>query len=323
MPRDAASLVIMAAIEGLEPSREELDFLEKEQPAGLTLFKRNISESFDECRSLCRKLTRFDSSLLLAIDQEGGRVARIPAPFPNEGAALGLSSYSLVFLENYGFCVGACLKALGINWNFAPVCDILTREDNEAIGDRVFAYSAQEVIERAGAFLLGMERAGVAGCLKHFPGQGDANFDTHLGSAIIELEASIFEQRELEPFKKLMNSTRAIMVSHAIYPHLDEQIASLSAPIMQELLRGQLGFEGLVVSDDMNMKAVAQDDTSWKEAMVASIAAGCDLLLICRHLDRCQMALEALRKESARSLAFNKRLEEAAGRVKSFRLQLR
>jgi len=329
MPADSASAVLLAAFEGTVLSGDELAFFAEEGVAGVTLFRRNVSDGFGELQDLIHELQSLNSRpepFFIAIDQEGGRVARLPSPFPNLGPAMDIESPradqdNLQYLNNYGIVVGSSLRGLGINFNFAPVCDVLTRSDNLAIGDRAFGCDVSTVVSRAGAFLQGMERAGVIGCLKHFPGQGDANFDTHEGSALVEIDANTFRQRELAPFQLLMGASnkRPIMVSHVIFPNFDDKPASLSSRLIQDLLRNELGFQGLVVSDDMNMKAVPQAEGDWEGALVESLMAGVDLLLVCRGLDRCRRALAGLRQEAAKSAAFRRRLEEAAERVMDLR----
>ena len=313
----------MAALEGFPMTREESDFLDKESPAGVTLFKRNIPPAFPQLKdALVSMQSLGDSSLpkIIAIDQEGGRVSRIQAPFPNLGPAMelaggGVQDSDLAFLENYGFIVGASLQGLGINCNFAPVADVLTNAENHAIGDRTFAKEAQPAADRAGAFLKGMSQTGVLGCLKHFPGQGDAGVDTHKAGASINASLELLNKRELLPFRQLLEQTPMVMISHAVFESLDTVQASLSKKIIEGLLRQEMGFKGVVVSDDFNMHAVPQDEGGWQAALIEAILAGTDLLLVCKGLDRCKMALEAMRREAAKSKAFEKRLEEAAGRV--------
>ncbi|MFW7378862.1 MAG: beta-N-acetylhexosaminidase [Oligoflexus sp.] len=328
MPADAASAVLLAAFEGCTLSSDEQAFFQEEGVAGVTLFKRNIPSNYADLQESVQYLQSLNSRrepLLIAIDQEGGRVARLAAPFPNLGPVLNIHTEAApleVFLSNYGFVVGSVLRGLGVNFNFAPVCDVLSRDDNEAIGDRCFGRDVTAVVKKAGAFLRGMEQAGIWGCLKHFPGQGDANFDTHEGSAVVQTPAELLRERELQPFQQLMGLTRPIMVSHAIYPAIDDKPASLSGAWMQEILRNEMGFQGLLVSDDMNMKAIPQADGDWEAALIESVMAGIDLLLVCRGLDRCQRALIALRDEAAKSAAFRRRLEEAADRVMDLRRRL-
>jgi beta-N-acetylhexosaminidase len=153
------------------------------------------------------------------------------------------------------------------------------------------------------------------GCLKHFPGQGDATIDTHVGSAHIPLSLSELEERELIPFRTLCNEASGVMISHCIYPALDNKEASLSSVVMEKLLRQSLGFQGLIISDDMMMGAIANDEISWKESIVESVANGADLVLVCQDLGRWILALEAIRAYQSKSRSFRRRLEFSAEKV--------
>lgn len=325
MASNRASAVILAALEGVRLSTEEKRCFELAPPAGFTLFRRNISPQFSATRELCDELqtlrTEVDPPLLMAIDQEGGRVARLRTPFPDYGPALLLAGgktdgAALIELENIGFTMAATLLQLGINVDFAPVVDVLSREENVAIGDRCFGREPEAVALRAAAFMRGLHLGGVLSCLKHFPGQGDASIDTHETGALISADRALLDAREIYPFQRLVPEAPMVMISHAVYPAIDpDRPASLSSKVMLDLLRGELGFRGLIVSDDMNMKAIDQSREPWCEAVVASIAAGADLVLVCRELERYRWAVEAIHAEAAKSPAFANRLAEAVDRV--------
>lgn len=329
---EAASAVIVAAIESTEINSSEAEFFRKFPVAGVTLFRRNIAPIFSQISQLNENLQRVLrkpqlGSGIIAVDQEGGRVSRIAAPFPNLGPAENIlngdtTTEAIAHLYNYGFIVGASLARLGFNVNFAPVCDINLNPDNVVIGDRSFGRTAEEAASRAEAFLKGMQASGVRGSLKHFPGQGVGSADTHLGSDVISKTLEELERVELIPFRKMLSQCEMVMISHSIYPHLDHVPASLSEKVMRGLLREKLGYKGLVVSDDMNMKAIAQDDQSWQQAIITAISHGADLALVCRHVERAAMAIDALMRESARSPAFAARLQDAALRVRQYRLSL-
>lgn len=333
--KDAASAVLVAAVEGLDLAPDEERFFREESPAGVTLFRRNIPQQlYQGVAHLNQKIqdTRpsGDPPLIIAVDQEGGRVSRFPSTFPNLGPAMTLEDgkvdeVSLRRIRNYGQAVGAALKSVGVNVDFAPVVDVLSEPSNHAIGDRCFGVTAEDVSRRAEAFLSGLQSERVMGCLKHFPGQGDARVDTHLGSAFIDVNLQTLINRELFPFKALAQKCHMVMISHSIFPVLSDIEASRSRVIIMDWLRIRLGFRGVVVSDDMNMGALPQDIADWKDALVDAVAAGCDALLVCKGLDRCIAALDALRTEARRSAAFAARLEDAASRVTSMRrgLELR
>ncbi|NRA63797.1 MAG: glycoside hydrolase family 3 protein [Pseudobacteriovorax sp.] len=330
MGLDAASAVLVAAYEGPRPTQAEMSFFESEQPAGVTLFRRNVPQNFSELRetmSLLQSLMGSSLPAIIAIDQEGGRVSRMRSPFPDLGPPFHIkpqdpSVAPSDLLENYGYILGSSLRSLGINTNFGPVCDILSNPDNIAIGDRCFGEVAEDVIARAGAFQKGMQASGVKGCLKHFPGQGDASLDTHLHGTVITASYSALKSREILPFEALLPHTSMIMMSHVIYQSVCSKPASLSERWVTDILRGELSYQGLVVTDDLNMKALPQDDQSWSELICEAVAIGSDLLLVCRDLDKCRLALQALRAKAKQSQSFSNKLELAAKRVSKLRKTL-
>jgi beta-N-acetylhexosaminidase len=329
---DAAASVLSGSLAGLDITPDELRFLKRESPAGLTVFGRNIDQ--ENHQNLKELISRVQSCtqvgvppMLISIDQEGGRVARLKGAFPNMGPAMNLAGgksdqVATDEIRKCGEVLGRSLLDLGVNCNFAPVVDVLTRDENVAIGDRAFGRDPASVVIRAGAFLVGMNSTGILTCLKHFPGQGDAGVDTHLGTATVAVAKDLLTKREIFPFRSLMKNAPMIMVSHCIYPALDTVEASLSAKVMKGLLRGSMGYTGVIVSDDMMMGALPSDIGAWRQAMIDSIAAGADLLLVCKDLSRWQVALDALRGEASKSRAFDRRLSEAAGRVTRLRQKI-
>ncbi len=328
---EAAGTVILAGLEGLGMTDAERSFFKRIPSSGITVFKRNIPDPYQSLSVTLSELQSLRAShlppMLVAIDQEGGRVSRLPPAFINHGPAMdlaegGTNGAALLSIENYAFDVGVALKQLGVNLNFAPVVDILTEPTNHAIGNRCFGTSADAVSLRAGSYLKGLTRAGVLGCLKHFPGQGDAKNDTHVASAVIDLDFELLWNRELKPYRDLLESAPMVMISHCIYPALSLRPASLAPEVMNGLLRRQMGFGGLVVSDDMNMEAVPQDLNQWSDRMIEALVSGADLLLVCRHIEKAELAYEAIVKEARRSPAFATLLMDAAGRVLRVRNRL-
>ena len=327
-----AGAVLVGALDGSAITKVEETFFRRAQFSGVTLFKRNIPDDLAETSALTQSIqnlnTSTDAPLLIAIDQEGGRVSRLRGhPFPDEGPAMELAGgksddEALQQIRSYGETIGESLLRLGINTNFAPVVDILTEPVNTAIGDRAFGTDVDPVCDRAGAFLGGMQAKGVLGCLKHFPGQGDAKVDTHEGTATVDLPAKMLNDRELVPFRALLNKTAMVMISHCVYPSLDSVEASRSPKIIGGLLRGEMGFRGAVVSDDMVMGAMPSDEKAWQEAIVESLMAGADLILVCQHLDKCRMAHDAIVRAAQKSKPVRMRLAEACEYVMGVRKQL-
>ncbi|MCC7125124.1 MAG: beta-N-acetylhexosaminidase [Acidobacteria bacterium] len=288
---------------------------------GVILFSRNVeapeqvSEVAAEAEMLGRELPAW-----VSVDQEGGRVARLKAPFTEwpPMATLGRAG-SDDLAERFAAALAAELSAVGITLDYAPVLDIHTNPKNPVIGDRALAESAAEVARLGRAVIRGLQSAGVAACGKHFPGHGDTSTDSHLELPLVEHPPDRLRAVEFEPFRAAIAEQVAfIMTAHVLVPSLDEQRpATLSADVVQALLREELGFDGVILSDDLEMKAVA---ATWSipEAAVEAIRAGCDGLLICSgDVDLQARTLEALIHAAEDGRIPAKRLDSAMQRLRA------
>lgn len=267
----------------------------------LILFKRNV-DGPAQVADLVRELqglaleAGYARPLLIAIDQEGGRVQRLRAPWtvwPPIRRLGELDSETLT--RRMAESIAAELKAVGIALDFAPVVDVDTNPQNPIIGDRSFSRHPEQVGRLGAAFIEAMQGAGVAACAKHFPGHGDTDKDSHLDLPVVEHPRSRLEEIELHPFRKaIAASVAAVMTAHIVVRELDEKVpATLSPAVVTTLLRDELGFKGVVVADDLEMKAVS---ANWPYALSAVLAtkAGCDLLPVCEHEDAQAVVIEAL-----------------------------
>lgn len=290
--------------------------LKRLSPGGVILFEQNV-ESPEQLQDLVADVRKAVPEALLAVDLEGGRVNRFRKIVGEVAPARNLMDQSPERSFEAGRWIGHALGHFGVDVDFAPVVDLDRGRVKNALDDRYFGTRPVEVIERAGAFLRGLGVAGVRGCLKHFPGLGDATADTHVEGAPIELSRKELED-DLEPFRTLGNEAGAIMVGHASYSSLDpeERPATLSPPILQDLLRDDLGFEGVAISDDLGMKAFGEESELVDRAET-SFALGCDVLLACGDLDQAfkvaarlgSSGLEERRREASRRLdAYRDRL---------------
>ncbi|MFK7873296.1 MAG: glycoside hydrolase family 3 N-terminal domain-containing protein [Oligoflexales bacterium] len=321
---EIAAQVVSGALSTTKISRDERHFLERWQPAGLTLFRRNFTECENNVLELNLDIQGcYHSShpALISIDQEGGRVRRLRTVVTDPGAPLHIEERStspsaLQRIQEQQYHVGQQLKQLGVNVNFAPVLDIWSHDTHTAIGDRCWGEDSDHVTRRAKAALIGLKKAGLATCLKHFPGQGKALFDTHMKGAQIELNRGELEEH-LQPFRAMTHLADMVMISHASYRAFGSTEACFNPYILNHLLKSQLHFQGVVVSDDLTMGAI--DQQSRGEVGVAAIAAGCDLLLVCEGLEHWQNLCEAISKEAAKSPVFSARLHDAASKVKLLR----
>jgi beta-N-acetylhexosaminidase len=294
---------------------------------GVMLFRPNIG-SPSEVANLVAALRRqapAGAPLLVAVDQEGGLVQRLRAPLTEwpEMLSVGMAG-DRALSEAVGRALGDELAALGIGWDFAPVLDVHTNPDNPVIGARAFGVTPGDVAEQALAFWRGLRGAGLVGCGKHFPGHGDTRTDSHHELPVVAHDRERLRRVELAPFAAAARAgIEAVMTAHVLYPALDpDRPATLSPRILGDVLRGELGFEGVVVSDDLGMKAVA-DRYPIEELAVGCIAAGCDVLLIREPAARQIAAFEALVRAAEARSEFRARVEQAAARVAALKAACR
>jgi beta-N-acetylhexosaminidase len=265
---------------------------------GVILFARNIADP-DQVADLAFEATRLvpDLPLWVSVDQEGGRVARLKAPFTEwpPMATIGRSG-DVALARRFASALAAELRAVGITLDYAPVLDVHTNPKNPVIGDRALSDKADDVAKFGAAIIQGLQAEGVAACGKHFPGHGDTSTDSHLELPLVEHPVERLRDVELKPFRAAIEAdVAAIMTAHVFMPALDEKRpATLSSRVVSELLRQELQFEGVILSDDLEMKAIAAT-YAVPAAAVLAVEAGCDGVLICSGDHDVQAsALEAL-----------------------------
>ena len=261
---------------------------------------------------------------LIAVDQEGGLVQRVRAPatmWPPMMAHDGLpAGEDERVAEQVGRAMGEELRALGFDIDFAPVLDVHTNPQNPVIGERAFGRDAASVARRALAFARGLDAAGVLACGKHFPGHGDTDTDSHLALPKIDHAWDRLEAVELLPFKLAAQANLPmLMTAHVVFGALDaKRPATLSEQVITGLLRGKLGYRGVIVSDDLDMRAIA-GNMGVDHAAVQAIRAGCDVLLLCCNEEYQQVAEAALIKTAEKDSDFRTRVGEAAARVRAMK----
>jgi beta-N-acetylhexosaminidase len=285
---------------------------------GVIFFARNI-EAPEQVAELSQDAQSLASTLPLwiSVDQEGGRVARLKAPFTvwPPMATLGRSGDETL-ARRFAKALATELRAVGITLDYAPVLDIHTNPKNPIIGDRALAEDADSVARLGAVIIQTLQSNGVAACGKHFPGHGDTSVDSHLDLPLVEHPPDRIRRVELVPFREAITSGVAfIMTAHVLVPSLDEEKpATLSRRIVFGMLREELGFDGVILSDDLEMKAIAKSYTV-PDAAVQAIAAGCDALLVCSGDVEVQaQTLEALVYAVEQDVIPYKRLEDALKR---------
>jgi beta-N-acetylhexosaminidase len=294
----------MADIAGLELTPEDKTFLMQPEIAGLILFSRNY-ETPAQLKSLCDSIKALRNDLIIAVDQEGGRVQRFRNGFLRLPAMkqLGLSYQSnpqlaLKQSQALGWLMAAELIHHGVDISFAPVLD-LDYERSSVIGDRAFAQQPDTVYQLANQFIAGMRQAGMSATAKHFPGHGYVEADSHLELPKDTRSKDIIFEKDLVPFKQLIKEDKlaAIMPAHVVYPSVDEnQTAGFSIKWLQEILKDQLGFQGLIYSDDLSMEGAAASGSPGVRAQKA-YTAGCNVLLICNNREAAQEIVDTVREK--------------------------
>ncbi len=320
--------LLIVGFEGTSAPVDLLARIAERRVGGVCLFVRNLG-TLDEILELNRALAAAvpdgDPPLLISLDQEGGRVQRIKAPFPHwpPMARLALAVTDgggdvALLAGEVGRAMGDEVAALGFNVDWAPVLDVCSNKQNPIIGDRAFGSDAATAARLALGFWRGLESAGVRGCGKHYPGHGDTSTDSHLTLPVVARSLAELRAVELEPFAQAAKAgVPMLMTAHVVYPAVDDRPATLSHRWLSDILRGELGFAGVVVSDDLDMKAVAER-FAVEQTVVDSLMAGCDCFLAWRDAAVQQKAEVALQK-AATDAAVRARLEESGARLRSLR----
>lgn len=287
---------LMLGIYGTVMTRDTERLIKESGCRGVILFPRNYENP--------KQLTKLNADLndaagkglIIAVDQEGGRVARLGKPFTGIPPMyeVGQMPDAEAKAREIGTTLGRELREVGINMDFAPVLDVATNAFNPVIGDRSFSSDAKTVAKLGAAFIEGIESQGVMACGKHFPGHGDTDVDSHLGLPLLFHTRKRFDACEFVPFKRaVLAGVSAIMTAHMMIPNLDPLFpATISRIITRDILRGEIGFGGLIFTDDLTMRGIADTYSPARSAILA-IGAGADLALICHDSWR---YIEALAK---------------------------
>ena len=298
------SICVMADIAGLALTPEDEQFLLQPEIAGIILFSRNYSDP-SQLKDLCRSIKQLRSDLIISADQEGGRVQRFREgflPLPAMGqlgkAYLKDADKSLDQSFSLGWLMAAELIHHGVDISFAPVLD-LDFGRSGVIGDRAFAAEPQHVLALSQAFIKGMAEAGMSATAKHFPGHGHVTADSHLELPTDSRPFESLEKNDLIPFKQLItdNQLAAIMPAHVIYTDVDAEFtAGFSSLWLKGILRQEMGFQGLIYSDDLSMEGAAASGRPSIRAQKAK-DAGCNVLLICNKREAAQEIVDTVRDQ--------------------------
>ena len=277
--RQIAGSLIMVRITGTELDADTAQFLRTNGIRAVCLFRQNMHDAQQLLRLTTDLRAVMGPQCLIALDQEGGAVVRVTwVPAPPSAMALGaVGDVSLA--REVGAAVARAIRALGFNWNFAPVLDLNNNPHNPVIAERSFGSEAQPAAALAMAWMAGSHAEGVACCVKHFPGHGDTHVDSHRALPVVDKSLAELEQGEFAPFRLAMADAPAMMSAHIVYPALDAtNPATLSHAILTDLLRSQWQYAGVVITDSMDMQAIAGIYGAGAAA-VQALAAGADMVM--------------------------------------------
>lgn len=316
--RDKIGQLFMVGFLGTSVTPDLASFIKEYKPGGVILFSRNL-ESVEQMVELTNELQACSphSPLLISIDQEGGRVSRLPKGFtifPPCDLLGRCNSTELAYAA--AATIAKELRAVGVNMNMAPVLDVNSNPDNPVIGDRAFGTTPDVVCELGPATAAGLQDNKVVACGKHFPGHGDTSVDSHKELPVVEASRERLEAIEFPPFRRAAEQgVASMMTAHVLYRSLDnEWPATLSPAIITDFLRQELHYDGVVLTDDLEMHAII-DHYGVEDASVRAVLAGCDVLLICKDRDREIAAFKAVERAVETGVISPERLNLSVARI--------
>jgi beta-N-acetylhexosaminidase len=307
--------LLMIGLQGteLEPWEERL--LSDYNPGAVILFNRNIN-SAEQTYSLCRRVNELcEIPPIIAADQEGGRVDRLRALLSTTLSPSDFrDSADPQAIRAFGVLTARLLLALGINMNLAPVVDLEIVTADNSLRGRLWGGDPLAVSEKAGAFLDGLQKEGVIGCLKHFPGLGRAEVDSHRELPVVRAGLEKMRRVDLIPFAALAQRAPAVMVAHCLYSGLDgARLPASLSPDTYRILREEIGFNGVALTDDLEMEALS--GFSCKERLAAALNAGADMLPLCTHRASIEQAFSLIEELADDGSLPSARIEESITRV--------
>ena len=314
--------IFMAGIPGTHLDKGTEALIRDYNLGGIILFSRNIEHPV-QVATLCREIKHISmkyhgGSLFLAVDQEGGRVSRLREPFTlfPGNAAIGMDAQPEEKAMEYSVTTAREMKLVGLNMNLAPVVDVRRGDPEKHLTGRIFSDNPDVVAHLGRTIVRSLQENGVMAVAKHFPGLGRASVDPHFELPKIELSMDELENINLTPFRAAIEEgVSAIMTSHAIYPALEsDRPATLSSMVLTQLLRERMGFEGLVLTDDLEMGAIAKH---WgvAEGALASFEAGADILLVCKEQENVLDSINLIRSRFLKGEISPQRLEQSLERI--------
>jgi beta-N-acetylhexosaminidase len=315
--RQQVGQLLIMGFDGTAMSQRLRVMLDSLLPAGIILFKRNLEHAEQTHALLSGAQKQSETPLFLCVDMEGGTVDRLrdviaPIPSVSEVAATG----SKKLFRRHGRLIGGEVRTMGFNTDFAPVFDLRFEASKNVLGSRTVSDKPKAAVTYAKAFLRGLHDSGVLGCGKHFPGLGEANLDSHSDLPKIDKPWKAMWREDLVPYRKLQRDVPFVMVAHAAYPQVtgDNTPASLSKKWMKDILRKKIGYDGLIITDDLDMGGVLAA-ASIEDAAVETLRAGADMFLVCQKEESVRRAFEAVLKQAEADKKFAKLVARKSERV--------
>lgn len=315
--RQQVGQLLIMGFDGVALSSRLRVMLERLQPAGIILFKRNIEEAAQTHKLLRDAQKASATPMFLCVDMEGGTVDRLRdviAPVPSVADVFPAGTKKV--FRKHGRLIGEEVRALGFNTDFAPVLDLQFDASMSILGSRTTSADPKDAVAYARAFLRGLADYDVLGSGKHFPGLGEANLDSHASLPLIEKPWKQLWKQDLRPYRKLRRELPFVMVAHAAYPQVtgNETPASLSKEWMSDILRKKIDYRGLIITDDLDMGGVLAA-ASIEDAAVETLRAGADMFLVCQKEESVRRAFEAVLKQAEKDKKFARMVAEKSRRV--------
>ena len=289
---------LMISIDGTTLSSSDKDLIRNRHVGGIILFTRNF-HSQPQIEELCSEIKNIKNNIIIAVDQEGGRVQRFNGEYTQLPSMQVLGDYCISnndysFAADVGWLMSLELIASGVDISFAPVLDV-DRNTSSIIGNRSFSNKPQNVVDIASHFIQGMSEAGMKATGKHFPGHGGIKEDSHIAEPIDIRSHNELMDTDLKPFIELKDKLSAVMTAHITYPDIDNVCVSFSKIWLKNVLQNNIGFNGVIFSDDLTMKGAG--NTSMDEKAIKALNAGCDMVLVCNDYKGANSVINRFEKE--------------------------